>query len=169
MRRGGSLLASPSADSHSPPAAAPGVRRAGASVRAAMPKTILLADDHEDNRSALLTVLERHGYATLGASNGREAVDLVRERRPDLVLMDLAMPVMDGRTAMRTLRDDPDTADVPIVVLTAMALSVDREKLEAEGFDGLLIKPCMPPHLIQEVRRMIGPPEGDAERGADRR
>ena len=124
-----------------------------------MPKTILLADDHEDNRLALLTVLERNGYRTLGAANGREAVDAAREHLPDMVLMDLAMPVMDGRQAMRELRADERTARIPIVVLTAMALSVDRDALVEEGFDGLLIKPCMPPNLIQEVHRVIGPPE----------
>ena len=123
-----------------------------------MPKTILLAEDHEDNRLALLTVLERDGYRTLGAANGLEAVRAAREHLPDMVLMDLAMPVMDGRQAMRELRADERTARIPIVVLTAMALSVDRDRLVAEGFDGLLIKPCMPPHLIQEVRRVIGPP-----------
>ena len=124
-----------------------------------MPKTILLVDDHEDNRVALLAVLEREGYGTLAAANGQEAVDIVREHSPDLVLMDLAMPVMDGRTAMQVLRADPRTADVPIVVLTAMALSVDRDRMIAEGFDGLLIKPCMPPLLLKEVRSLIGPPE----------
>jgi len=122
-----------------------------------MPRTILLADDHEDNRLALLTVLAREGYRTLGAANGREAVDVAREQLPDLVLMDLAMPVMDGRQAMRMLRDDPRTARIPIIVLTAMALSVDRDRLVAEGFDELLTKPCMPPHLIQQVRKIIGP------------
>ena len=123
-----------------------------------MPRTILLADDHEDNRLALLTVLEREGYQVLGAANGREAVALVREHRPDLVLMDLMMPVMDGREAMRILKADPETQDIPIVVLTAMALSVDRDRLMEEGFSGLLTKPCMPPHLLREVRTVIGPP-----------
>ena len=124
-----------------------------------MPRTILLADDHEDNRHALLTVLAREGYRTLGAANGAEAVECALQHLPDLVLMDLAMPVMDGRGAMLELRADERTARIPIVVLTAMALSVDRDRLVAEGFDGLLIKPCMPPHLIQEVRKMVGPPE----------
>jgi two-component system cell cycle response regulator DivK len=123
-----------------------------------MPRTILLADDHEDNRLALLTVLDREGYATLGAANGEQAVQVAREHLPDLILMDLAMPVMDGRTAMQTLKADPRTAHIPVVVLTAMALSVDKDRLVAEGFDGLLIKPCMPPHLVAEVRRVVGPP-----------
>jgi CheY-like chemotaxis protein len=124
-----------------------------------MPRTILLADDHEDNRLALLTVLEREGYRTLGAANGQQAVEAAREHMPDLILMDLAMPVMDGRQAMQQLRADPQTTGIPIVVLTAMALMVDRDRLVAEGFDGLLIKPCMPPHLVAEVRRVVGPPE----------
>jgi two-component system, cell cycle response regulator DivK len=128
-----------------------------------MPRTILLADDHEDNRFALLTVLAREGYRTLGAANGKEAVELCREHLPDLVLMDLAMPVMDGRTAMRLLKEDPATAHIPVVVLTAMALSVDRDRLMAEGFVELLTKPCMPPHLIQEVRKLIGPAEDRTE------
>lgn len=124
-----------------------------------MPRTILLADDHEDNRLALLTVLEREGYRTLGAANGQQAVEVAREHLPDLILMDLAMPIMDGRQAMQQLRADERTAGIPIVVLTAMALTVDRDRLVAEGFDGLLIKPCMPPHLVAEVRRVVGPPE----------
>jgi two-component system cell cycle response regulator DivK len=125
-----------------------------------MPRTILLADDHEDNRLALLTVLEREGYHTLGAANGKQAVEVAREHMPDLVLMDLAMPVMDGRAAMQALRADQRTAGIPIVVLTAMALSVDKDRLVADGFDGLLIKPCLPPQLVAEVRRICGPPEG---------
>lgn len=123
-----------------------------------MPRTILLVDDHEDNRHALMMVLEREGYRVLGAENGREAVEVARTELPDLVLMDLAMPVMDGREAMRVLRDDPRTAGIPIVVLTAMALTVDRDRLVAEGFDGLLVKPCMPRVLLAEVRRVIGAP-----------
>lgn len=123
-----------------------------------MSRTILLAEDHDDNRSALLVVLQHGGYRALGARNGREAVELALEYVPDLVLMDLAMPVMDGREAMRQIKANAKTAHIPIVVLTAMALSVDRGKLEAEGFDGLLIKPTLPPHLLSEVRRVIGPP-----------
>lgn len=125
-----------------------------------MTPTILLAEDHEDNRIALLTVLEHGGYRTLAARNGQEAVDLAREHRPDLVVMDLAMPVMDGKEAMRHLKADPDTAAIPIIVLTAMALAVDRDKVVGEGFDSFLTKPCMPPHLLEEVRRFVGPGEG---------
>ncbi|HEX5724339.1 MAG TPA: response regulator [Longimicrobiaceae bacterium] len=122
-----------------------------------MGRTILLAEDHEDNRIALLTVLERSGYEVLGARNGREAVELARAHQPDLVVMDLAMPEMDGREAMRVLKSDASTAGIPVVLLTAMALSVDREKMIAEGFDGFLVKPCLPPVFLAEVRRFVGP------------
>jgi two-component system, cell cycle response regulator DivK len=121
-----------------------------------MASTILLVDDHEDNRVALMMVLQREGYRVLEAENGREAVRVAREELPDLVLMDLAMPVMDGRAALRALREDPRTAQIPVVALTAMALSVDRERLRGEGFESLLVKPCMPPQLLAEVRRLVG-------------
>jgi two-component system, cell cycle response regulator DivK len=124
-----------------------------------MPPTILLADDHEDNRIALITILERRGYRVLGAGDGAEAVEMALGETPDLVLMDLAMPVLNGVEAMKRIKADERTAGVPIVALTAMALSVDEEKLRAEGFDGLLIKPCMPPQLIAEVERLVGPAE----------
>ena len=123
-----------------------------------MPQTILLAEDHEDNRIALLTVLEHAGYRTLAARNGREAVEMARQNMPQLVVMDLAMPVMDGKEAMKTLKADARTSGIPIIVLTAMALSIDRDKLLSEGFDGFLTKPCMPPYLVAEVQRFIGTP-----------
>jgi len=122
-----------------------------------MPKTVLLADDHEDNRSALQLMLERAGYHTLGAHNGREAVDLAVEYAPDLIVMDLAMPVMDGREATRALKADPRTQSIPVVMLTAMALSIDRDTLTHEGFDSVLIKPILPSAFLNDVRTRIGP------------
>ena len=128
-----------------------------------MPRTVLLADDHEDNRTALLMMLERDGYRTLGAANGQAAVEMAREHLPDLVVMDLAMPVMDGREATRILKADERTRHIPVVMLTAMALSVERDRILQEGFDGLLIKPCLPPDFLAEVRRRIGPADEDGQ------
>lgn len=85
---------------------------------------------------------------------------MAREHRPDLVVMDLAMPVMDGREATRVLKSDPRTRHIPVVMLTAMALSIDRERLGEEGFDGVLIKPVLPPHFLADVRTRIGPADG---------
>lgn len=124
-----------------------------------MPKTVLLADDHEDNRSALQLMLERAGYRTLGAHNGQEALDLALEHCPDLIVMDLAMPVMDGREATRALKADPRTQAIPVVMLTAMALSIDREILVDEGFDTILIKPVLPSVFLDDVKNRIGPAE----------
>jgi two-component system cell cycle response regulator DivK len=133
---------------------------------APMPKTVLLADDHEDNRVALQLMLEREGYRTLGARNGQEAVDLAREHGPDLVVMDLAMPVMDGREATRALKADPRTRDIPVVMLTAMALSIDRERVHEDGFAGVMIKPTLPSQFLAEVRARIGPASPESS-GAD--
>lgn len=122
---------------------------------------ILLVEDHEDNRVALLAVLRREGYDAVGARNGAEALEMIARRRPDLVLMDLAMPVLDGREATRRLRASPETRDIPVLALTAMSLTVSWETLEEDGFSGLLTKPCMPPQLMEEVRRLVGPPSGE--------
>jgi two-component system, cell cycle response regulator DivK len=123
----------------------------------AMPKTVLLADDHEDNRAALQLMLEKAGYRTLGARNGQEALDLALAHVPDLIVMDLAMPVLDGRAATRALKADARTSGIPVVMLTAMALSVDRERLQEEGFSGVLFKPVLPLHFLEDVRTRIGP------------
>lgn len=122
-----------------------------------MSKTVLLADDHEDNRIALQLMLEHAGYRTLGARHGAEAVELAIAHAPDLIVMDLAMPVLDGRAATRALKADARTRAIPVVMLTAMALSVDRDVLEEEGFAGLLFKPVLPLNFLADVRNRIGP------------
>jgi two-component system cell cycle response regulator DivK len=122
-----------------------------------MPKTVLLADDHEDNRVALQLMLEQAGYRTLGARDGREAVDMANEHLPDLIVMDLAMPALDGREATRLLKADARTTAIPVVMLTAMALSVDRERLQDDGFEDVLFKPVLPSRFLAFVRECIGP------------
>ena len=126
-----------------------------------MPKTVLLADDHDDNRAALQLMLEKAGYRTLGARHGREAVEMALQHCPDLIVMDLAMPVLDGRAATRALKADARTRDIPVVMLTAMALSVDRDRLQEEGFSGVLFKPVLPLNFLDDVRARIGPAEPD--------
>ena len=121
-------------------------------------KTVLLADDHEDNRVALQLMLESAGYRTLGARHGQEAVELAVQHVPDLIVMDLAMPVLDGRAATRALKADARTRAIPVVMLTAMALSVDRDELEQEGFSGVLFKPVLPLDFLADVRSRIGGP-----------
>lgn len=129
-----------------------------------MSKTVLLADDHEDNRIALQLMLEHAGYRTLGARHGAEAVELAIAHAPDLIVMDLAMPVLDGRAATRALKADARTRAIPVVMLTAMALSVDRDVLEEEGFAGLLFKPVLPLNFLADVRNRIGPADPEDTR-----
>ena len=120
-------------------------------------RTILLVEDHEDNRIVYTTILEHVGYTVLLAGDGAEGVRLAREKSPDLVLMDVSIPVMDGWTATATLKADPATASIPIVALTAHALAGDRERAAEVGCDGYLAKPVEPRRVLEEVRRFLGP------------
>ncbi len=112
--------------------------------------TILLAEDHLDSREALSALLEAFGFAVIPAVNGAEAVELARERHPDLILMDIMMPEVDGFEATRRIRDFPETRHVPIITLTAMEGARDRA-MEA-GADDYLAKPINSGQLLDKVR-----------------
>jgi len=120
-----------------------------------MGHTILLADDNLDDRTIYAVILEHHGYHVLLAANGEEAVRMASEQRPDLMLMDLVMPLVDGLAATRRLKEDPATAGIPVVMITAHALTGVREKAEAAGCDAFLFKPVAPRRVIEEVRRHL--------------
>jgi CheY-like chemotaxis protein len=119
-------------------------------------RTILLVEDHEDNRIVYSTILEHFGYTVLLAGDGAEGVRLAREEKPDLILMDVSIPVMDGWQATRTLKASPDTASIPVIALTAHALAADRERAVEVGCDGYLAKPVEPRRVVEEVRRFLG-------------
>jgi len=119
-------------------------------------RTILLVEDHEDNRIVYRTMLEHFGYTVILAGDGGEGVRLARERLPDLILMDVSIPVMDGWEATRTLKADPATAKIPIIALTAHALVTDRQRADEVGCDGYLAKPVEPRRVLEEVRRFLG-------------
>ncbi len=112
--------------------------------------TILLAEDHLDSREALCALLEAFGFIVVPAHNGAEAVALARKDPPDLVLMDIMMPEVDGFEATRQLRDFPETRDIPIITLTAMEGARSRA-LEA-GADDFLAKPINSGQLLEKVR-----------------
>lgn len=116
---------------------------------------ILIVDDTFDNRDISRTVLEYGGHTVIEAFNGVEALALVRERRPDLIIMDVVMPVMDGLEATRRLKGDPATKEIPVVVLTALARPSDREEAERAGGDAFLSKPCLPKAVLAEVNRLL--------------
>ena len=103
--------------------------------------TVLVVDDHDLNRELARTLLERRGCRVLLARNGQEGTALAKVEQPDLVLMDLAMPVQDGMSAARELKAHPGTAWIPLIAFTALAMSGDEERARSAGFDGYLTKP----------------------------
>jgi CheY-like chemotaxis protein len=119
-------------------------------------QTLLLVEDNEDNRIIYSTVLRHLGYAVLEAQDGIQAVALARSEHPDLILMDISIPMMDGWEATRVLRGDPATRSIPIVALTAHAMDDDRERAAEIGFTSYLAKPVEPRAVVAEVRRWLG-------------
>jgi two-component system, cell cycle response regulator DivK len=112
---------------------------------------LLLAEDDEFSRDMLVRRLERQGYQVIAASDGREALLAARQQRPDLILLDLDMPVMDGRAAMRALRNDPRTFRIPIIVLTSHALTEDVVDAQAAGCCAYETKPVVLRRLLERI------------------
>lgn len=120
-----------------------------------MPR-IVLVEDNEDNRDMLSRRLTRKGYEVLIAVNGQEAVELVEKERPELVLMDISLPVMDGFEATRRLKASENTKKIPVIALTAHAMSGDREKAMEAGCDDYDVKPVELPRLLSKIEALIG-------------
>ena len=117
---------------------------------------ILVVDDDARNLKLAATVLEQAGHEVLTAAGGEEGVEVALAQAPDLVLMDVQMPGMDGISALRCLRAEPSTAALKVVVLTGLAMKGDAERLLAEGFDGYLEKPIRYKAFLDEVERLLG-------------
>jgi two-component system, cell cycle response regulator DivK len=116
---------------------------------------IVLVEDNEDNRDMLSRRLTRKGYEVLIAVNGEEAVELVKKEQPALVLMDISLPVMDGFEATRRLKSLDDTKNIPIVALTAHAMSGDREKAIDAGCDDYDVKPVELTRLLSKIENLL--------------
>jgi CheY-like chemotaxis protein len=121
-------------------------------------KTVLLVEDNEDNRMIYATALRYAGYTVLEATTGVEGVYEARTHRPDLVLMDISLPELDGWEATSILKADPLTKHIPIIAVTAHALPGDRQRSVDVGCDGYLAKPIPPAMLVGEVDRRFGRP-----------
>jgi two-component system, cell cycle response regulator DivK len=126
-------------------------------------KTILLVEDHEDNRNVYSTILRISGFEVVEAHDGQEGVDLAREVLPDLILMDVAIPLIDGWQATRILKADPATMGIPILALTALAGPEDRKLAREVGCDGFLAKPVEPRRVVAEVEKVIGSADAGME------
>jgi two-component system cell cycle response regulator DivK len=117
---------------------------------------ILIVEDNEKNMKLARDVLQYHGFRTLEATTAPRGLDLAAEHHPDLILMDIQLPGMDGLTALRALRADPALAETKILALTAFAMKDDRERFVSAGFDGYLSKPISIRELPVVVRRHLG-------------
>ncbi|MGH6690339.1 MAG: response regulator [Gammaproteobacteria bacterium] len=114
-------------------------------------------EDNEDNLVVYRTILEHVGYKVIEARDGEEGVNQARKEMPDLILMDISIPKMDGWEATQRLKSDAATRGIPIIALTAHALEEDRQKAQQAGCDGYLAKPVEPRRVVQEVERFVGP------------
>jgi CheY-like chemotaxis protein len=123
-------------------------------------KTVLLVEDNEDNLVVYRTILEHVGFRVIEARDGEEGVSRARSELPDIILMDISIPKIDGWEATERLKADGATSSIPIIALTAHALEEDRLKAMRSGCDGYLAKPVEPRRVVQEVEKFIGPPPG---------
>jgi two-component system, cell cycle response regulator DivK len=123
---------------------------------------ILLVEDNEKNRKLVRDLLTVKGYQVLEAETGEDALRLARERSPALILMDIQLPGIDGIETLRRLRADAATAMIPIVAVTASAMTHDRQKILAAGFDGYQAKPISVRPFLQAVREMLDRPPRSA-------
>ena len=121
-------------------------------------KTVLLVEDNEDNLIVYRTILDHVGYRVIEARDGEEGVARALADQPDLILMDVSLPKMDGWEATRRIKADAGTRQIPIIAVTAHALDDDREKATQVGCDGYLAKPVAPRRVVEEVERFIGKP-----------
>ena len=116
---------------------------------------ILIVEDNEKNMKLVRDVLQVKGYATLEAGNAEDGIRLAAEHRPDLVLMDIQLPGMNGIDALGVLRADPATADIPVIAVTASVMQQDRKQITEAGFDGYIGKPINLKEFLDTVRAML--------------
>ncbi len=124
-----------------------------------MKPRILVADDDMDNRAILAAGLSAAGFLVVLAQDGAQAVAEAGRQPPDLILMDMSMPVLDGYAATRRLKSDPALARIPVVALTAFALAGDEAKARAAGCDGYIAKPCLPSEVARRVAAILAAQE----------
>jgi two-component system cell cycle response regulator DivK len=116
---------------------------------------VLVAEDNPVNRELLRELLENRGYSVIEACNGQEALDMVERSQPDLLLLDIGLPVLDGFAVMRRLRENPRLATLPVLAVTAYAMRDDRDNVLNAGFDGYISKPINARDLANELERLL--------------
>jgi CheY-like chemotaxis protein len=129
---------------------------------------VLVVEDYQDAREMYAAYLQFSGYEVAEATNGVEAIEKTLELLPDIILMDLALPKMDGWEATRRLKSDDRTKHIPIVALTGHALAGHAEGARLAGCDSFVTKPCLPDALVAEIQRML-PARKSTNRSSERR
>jgi two-component system, cell cycle response regulator DivK len=114
---------------------------------------ILIVDDDEDNRIIMNDILAAYGHTVISAVNGLEAVELAMKEKPDIIFLDLSMPVIDGWQAAAKIRSMPDISTIPIIAFTAHAMVGDEKKAIDAGCNDYLTKPCTPDKILEKVNR----------------
>ena len=126
-------------------------------------KRILVVEDTEDNRQIMRDLLTSVGYELIEAVNGEEGVAMAKQHKPDLILMDIQLPILDGYEATRRIKADAALASVPIIAVTSYALAGDEAKTRAAGCDAYIAKPVVPRTVADTIQQLIG---GRSESGA---
>jgi two-component system cell cycle response regulator DivK len=121
---------------------------------------ILIVEDNALNLKLLVDLLEAHGYRTLATGDGLEAINLAREARPDLILMDVQLPDVSGLEITRWLKEDERTKAIPVIAVTAFAMAGDERRARDSGCDGYIAKPIMVSEFLRTIARFIGRAEG---------
>ena len=120
-----------------------------------MNKTILVVEDQEDNRQILRDLLASSGFLMIEAHDGQQALAMARSQRPDLILMDIQLPVVDGYEATRSIKRDPELKHIPVIVVTSYALSGDEERAREAGCDAYVAKPYSTRHLLAKIGQLL--------------
>ena len=118
-------------------------------------KTVLVADDNTANRELICAILERHGFRVVCAADGNEALQRMQSEQADIVLLDIHMPYLDGYEVLQRLRQRPELADLPMVAVTASAMSGDEERALTAGFTAYLAKPYEIEDVVSLVKRLL--------------
>ena len=143
----------------------PGAAYQGAEMTANSERPrVLVVDDYPDAREMYAEYLQFSGFDVIEAGNGMEAIERAADSAPDIILMDLSLPVMDGWEATRRLKADKATADIPIVALTGHALAGILEGAKKAGCDAFVTKPCLPEDLVKEIRKVLSAPSAQARK-----